>query len=91
MSDRSGDKKSKLEDETVKEHYTSHWDLDYLPKDEVDKLMQEPSKDDKPPARGHSGERQEDLDLGENPRRTAVLLLLGAVALFTIGILILRI
>jgi hypothetical protein len=25
----------------VKENYTSHWDLDYLPRKEVDKIMEE--------------------------------------------------
>lgn len=25
----------------IKENYTSHWDLDYLPRKEVDKIMEE--------------------------------------------------
>ncbi|MGM0562987.1 MAG: hypothetical protein ACQES2_01535 [Pseudomonadota bacterium] len=29
----------------LKEDYTSHWDLDYLPKEEVDKLIEEREKD----------------------------------------------
>lgn len=89
MSDKKPDQPHDHDDETVKERHTTHWDLDYLPRDEVEELMNQPRKDAPPPER-QVKEDDEPIETMENPRRIAALLLLGAVALFTIGILLLR-
>ncbi len=85
--------------EGLKQRYTSHWDLDYLPRQEMEALMQRRATGgDRRQGQGHGQTGVRHVDPGRmdaattrrGAQRAAMLLALAALGMVAIGYLILR-
>jgi len=87
----------------LKEEYTSHWDLDALPRDELEALMAKPAGTTSPEAAEKRKsdadaqksaevvqDHQQEEEQEENPVKIGLMLLAGAVLLLVAGVFFLR-
>lgn len=85
----------------LKEEYTSHWDLDALPRDELEALMAKPADTTSPEAaekrqsgaygqKSTENETDYEEEQEENPVKIGLMLLAGAVLLLVAGVFFLR-
>lgn len=87
------------ENSSVKEQYTSHWDMDYLPRKDMEALMARNRRKGPPPPRNpeqlrgaqvrHFEPEQSTGQNGPANYRPAILLVVSALALFIAGAFIL--
>lgn len=96
MAEKETDKDKRKSACKLKQEYTSHWDLDALPQDELDELMLKDrgesedrgQKAEDSGATESDGEMEDEVE--ENPLRIGGMLLGFSVAALVVGWLILR-
>jgi hypothetical protein len=84
-------KKEKTGDCNVKQRHTTHWDMDYLTREEVDQLMRQPRSGPAPEEKRLDAAEGPDSTPNEDPVRIGLMLLAGAAAMMVTGVLLLRI